>query len=86
MENRFHRDLRLLMAIGGGVAVLILGVGAFALRGALWEETRGAVRELVHIIALGAGILAIVGMWAWGVARKIRRQRGGDSQPTPPGG
>lgn len=76
MANRFHRDLRLLMCIGGATAGLILAAGVLGLRGALWGESRETLKELVIYAAAGAGVLAITGLWAWGVVRKIRRERG----------
>lgn len=73
MENRFHRDLRLLMGIGAATAALIAGTGYVALRGLRWEENGGLVRELALYAGIGAVLLGIVSWWVWRVARRLKR-------------
>lgn len=73
MENRFHRDLRVLMAVGGGMAALILAAGLLGLRGAMWEEGGGVVRELVIYAAVAVGVMGLAGTCAWWVVRRSRR-------------
>ena len=79
MENRFHRDLKLLMQIGTAAAALIAGGGYLVLRGLRWEESPEVLRELLYWLAGGVGVLAVAGLWVWRVARRLRR-------PPPSGG
>jgi membrane protein DedA with SNARE-associated domain len=73
VENRFHRDLRLLMGIGAATAALIAGVGYLALRGLRWEENSGVIRELVLYAGIGLVLLGIVSWWVWRTARRLKR-------------
>jgi len=73
-ENRFLRDIKLLMGIGAGIALTILGGGYFALRGLRWEETGELLRELVFYAAIGAALLVVVSFWVWRVARRLKRR------------
>ena len=92
MESRFRRDLRLLIWVGSATAALILGAGFVALRGAYWQMSPGAARELAVVAGIGAAVLALAGAWAGWVVRRVRAGREARSKEgqgrrlTPPGG
>ena len=71
-ENRFLRDIKLLMGIGAGVALVILGGGYLALRGVHWEETGGLLLEMVIYAAIGVALLVVVSLWIWRVMRRMK--------------
>jgi hypothetical protein len=92
MDSRFSRDLRLLIWVGGATALVILGSGLLALRGAGWRMAPGVAREIAIVAGSGAAVLALAGAWAFWMVRRVKAGREprpkteGGGKLTPPGG
>ncbi|MEE9218606.1 MAG: hypothetical protein V3U98_06025 [Acidobacteriota bacterium] len=74
MENQFYRELRWLMVIGAGTAVVIVVVGFVGLKGLGWQENGALLSEIALYAAAGVLVLLGAGAWVWRVARRLKRQ------------